>query len=249
MKKPITSKTLRAAKDAGLVSEIPLENKPGDLIAAYRPTKSRLAEYLNRNNTDPEILALMIAEAKKRATAERPARTTVRRISSVIDALEAFRATGDVSVLAAVMSSPRPALSDADWEAIKQYIAPTKRGRTGEHRTSVMPVLHLAHLDYLDQLDLLEAEKKAATTEAERNRIDGLEAVLVEVVAREWRDGQLVLTDAGGARFKDRDGNTIPPPKKVAKDRLVSADNLQRAINGGHRYTEWLKENGLPFPT
>ena len=166
--------------------------------------------------------------------------------------LTAFRAKGDFSGLTAVWSSPINELSAADWDAIKQYsvVTPKKcRGRTGEHRTLLTPVLHLAHLDYLDQRDLLAAEKKAAAgVEAERQRIEDLEASLVEIVAREWREGQQVLNAAEGLAegerwVKDQDGNDIPPPKKsVAKDRLVTEDNLQLVIDGDHNALQRMAE-------
>ncbi len=261
MKKPITSKTLLAAKDAGLTRDVPHANAPDNLKGVWRMRKSRLEEYLNGVNTDPEIRAFMIRESEARkkiaaaaerrvAAAERQAKETAQRIDPVVQALTALIKKGDTSLLAALWSAPRRlVLSEADWEAIEWHVTKPKshRGRSGEHRTLLMPVLHLAYLDYLDQLDILKAQKKAALTDAERKQ-------LAEMVALEWRDGQQVLTAEGlaeGERWVDKDGNDIPPPKKsIAKDRLVTPTSLQAlAIKKKHTaYRAWLKEMGLPFP-
>jgi hypothetical protein len=225
MKKPmITAEALHAAKAAGLVSEVPLEKKPDGLIAAHR-VRSRLADYLNHRNTDPAVLASMIAEYEVRKVAEYDAKEIAARVGPIIEALEAYRDRSDLRGLKAAWNT---LLSDADWNVIERQAVQPK-ARRGRPQTPLMPVLHMAHLDYLDRRDLLRAQQSAATTNAERQRVEDLQAVLFEAVAREWREAQQL--------------------HKVEKDRLVTAENLELVVDNEHNaYRAWLTENALPFP-
>ena len=98
MKKIVTPETLRAAEDA---------------------RRDRLADYTNRQPS-PEDFARMEQGHQEWVKREAAAKERAPRVEPMVQALQAFKVTGDLSLLARLWSAPdRPVLSEADWEAIQ----------------------------------------------------------------------------------------------------------------------------------
>lgn len=130
---------------------------------------SRLADYLNRANTDPEILRRMLLDLS---------------VSPWVMALRAMK-DGDVKPLQVFLAASPELPSEEGWQLISVKLSKRRRGRP---HGDLERVLHLAKLDHDDRLDILKLQIEHESDPERRRTLVIAVANLPAIVSAEWHE-------------------------------------------------------------
>jgi hypothetical protein len=131
--------------------------------------KTRLTDYLNHPNTDPEILRRVRLDLS---------------VSSWVVALRAMK-EGNVKPLQVLLATSPELPSKEGWQLISVKLS--KRG-PGRPHGDLERVLHLAKLDHDDRLDILKLQIERESDPERRRTLVIAVANLPAIVSAEWHE-------------------------------------------------------------